>query len=357
MIFEPIINTHKIKYEVLKKLVDQHFTQGSHLNIYVNLDSIFKHFYKPGIVEGIEDMKGYEQMELSGAIINLIAHYRHFFWSRYGVPTSFYLYMTNKKPFINSQFHEDYMKSLIEKRGLYHPDYGPLNQCINHNMKLVNMISVYIKDAHCIPSNGLEPALGPYHIIQQHKDNPDVCHMVLTKDEYDFQLLNAAENVHVLRLKYDNSYMVHRDTIFRDKLKNLKYSPDLPISSELYSLMLAFSGVKSRDVKSLKGYGFVKVMKKLERAIYDGLLPNKYISDMMTLCHVLDCSDVYDEISNRFKAIDLKTGYQMLGTGAIETIESMLIDRYDNASIMGLNDEYYRNNPLRLIELCRGVGY
>lgn len=357
MIFEPLINMHKIKYEILNDLVRKNLKHGRHLNIYINLDTIFKHFFSEKVMGDINNMKGFEPMEMSGALINMIAHYRDFFWRYWNIPTSFYLYLANRKPVINDQFYDGYMKDFIKKRKVKHPEFGPLNEVINDNMKLANIISLYVKDAYCLPGNGLEPTLGPYHIMNKVRDNIDICHLILTKDENDFQLLNAAENAHVLRLKYDKSYMINRDTIYMERFKKIKYRPEEHISSELYPVLLAFSGLKSRSIDPIKGYGFVKVMKKLDQAIQEGMLPNSYISDMMTLCHVLDVPELYPEISNRFKAIDLKTGYQMLGTGAIETIESMLIDRYDNASIMGLNDEYYRNNPLRLIELCRGVGY
>lgn len=357
MIFEPILNEHKIRYTIMQKFVEEHFKEGSKLNIYINLDSIFKKLYRPAITEGIDDMNEREKMELTSAVINLVSHYRHFFWNRYQVPTRFYFYFMNQAPYINQQFHPGYMKNTVDKKRTNHPDYGGVNRTILLNMKYISMISIFIQDCYCIPNNGIEPALIPYHIMQKDKDNTDICHLILTKDEFDYQLLNAAKNTLVLRMKYTDSYMITKETIYHERLSKVKYRPETSFNPKLYSLLLAFSGVKSREVKAIKGYGMVNVMKKLDKAFRSGLLPNKYMTDMLTLCDAIDCAEIFGEVKDRFTAIDLKTNYKMLSSGALEGIELCLLDRYDNSSIMELNDKYFRNNPLELIRLEEGVGY
>ncbi len=356
MIFEPILNEHKIRYDLLHKFVASHFKEGRKLNIYINLDSIFKRFYKPATVECIHDMNEREKMEMTSAVINLVSHYRHFFWSYYQVPTRFYFYFANQAPYINQRFHPGYMEDTMEAKRTDHPDYGGVNRTILLNMKYISMISIYIKDCYCIPNNGIEPALIPYHIMRKDKDNTDICHLILTKDEFDYQLLNAAKNTLVLRMKYLDSYMINKEEIYDERLSKIKYRPETPFNPKLYSLLLAFSGVKSRSIKAIKGYGFVNTMKKLDKAFRAGILPNKYMTDMMTVCDAIDFLEMYGEVKDRFTAIDLKTSYKMLSPGALEGIELCLLDRYDNSSIMELNDTYFRNNPIELIRLEEGVG-
>ena len=99
------------------------------------------------------------------------------------------------------------------------------------------------------------------------------------------------------------------------------------------------------------------ILKKLEKLINEEKIPNKYMSNIYSVCDYLKCDDEYENLTNRFKAIDLKYNYSLVSKSNIENINMRLVDRFDNNSIIGLNSKYYKDNPIRLIELFEGVRY
>ena len=78
-----ILNSKKIKYVILEELVKKLPQDTDELNIFINADSIFKSFYNPSIKEQLNAIKNENKYLLSSEFITIIAHYRHFFYSRY----------------------------------------------------------------------------------------------------------------------------------------------------------------------------------------------------------------------------------------------------------------------------------
>lgn len=344
---EPIINMHKIKYDIMKGLVNAHFEDGKKISIFINLDSILNTLYAPNIEDAIKSYQNYDNMILSSELINVVAHYRHFFWSYYKVPSKIYLYQMNTQPVYNSDLINNYAKSQIKKN----TDNG---RFVANNMRLVMILAAYIQKVYCIPCDGLEPSLIPYYIMKKTKDD-DNLNLVITKDPYDYQLVNF-KNTHILRLKYDDSYIVNKYNLYDTLLKKVKYRPKIDLSTELYSLIMAFGGITTRDIKSFKGHGMVNTMKKLEKLINKNKIANMYNSNIGNICEELNLDDEdYITINKRFKAIDLKNQYANLTKYDKEKISMKLIDRYDNISLMEVSHKYYTKNPLQIIELCEGV--
>ncbi|MGL4999572.1 MAG: hypothetical protein ACRC5T_11440, partial [Cetobacterium sp.] len=51
---EPIINSFCVKYVTLDKEVNSNITNGSEINIYINLESVFQYFYTKIFVEYVD---------------------------------------------------------------------------------------------------------------------------------------------------------------------------------------------------------------------------------------------------------------------------------------------------------------
>ena len=137
---EPLLNMYKIKYTELDKLIQ--FKSGACLNIFINLNSILNSFYQPKIAaSALRDLSGKRVLAFSSEIINIIAHYRHYFWKYYKVPTTFYVYYSGDNiPIKNKKFNIDYMKFQTIRRSENNPEFGQMNQLFNRNIKLIKMI-------------------------------------------------------------------------------------------------------------------------------------------------------------------------------------------------------------------------
>jgi hypothetical protein len=54
---------------------------------------------------------------------------------------------------------------------------------------------------------------------------------------------------------------------------------------------------------------------------------------------------------NNFYCIDLDTQFQMLNIKDLYTINEQIVDKFDNASLKNINDQYFGSYPLYLLEL------
>ena len=83
--YRSILNSKKIKYNILKELVQPYLNDVDEISCFLSLNSVLKTFYSLKPDQVAESLDVSPQNALSSEIINIIAHYRHFFWSRYGI--------------------------------------------------------------------------------------------------------------------------------------------------------------------------------------------------------------------------------------------------------------------------------
>ncbi len=356
MVIEPIINMHKVKYVQLKPIIDATFSSGESINIYMNLDAIFKYFYAPKTVDAIKAFNKQEYIAVVSEIINLAAHYRHFFWKHYRVSSRFYFYYTKNRPIYNVNLVDSYMKESCEQKSLSNPTFGLLNRYIQDNLELFKLCVKYIPDVYYIETGNLEPAMVPYYIINKFENDPSTVNLLLSKDVYEFQMIGSL-GIDILRLKYNEDTIVNGYNLYQyicDVNKSV-YRPSIDINPELFPAVLATGGVKTRDIKGLSGYGYINTIKKLESAIIDNRLRNEYYFDPSGIADMIIDSSFREQFINNYKAIDLKNQFIHLSPKQKDNIESMLINRYDNDSLMKLNDDYFSMNPIDLLYLTEGV--
>lgn len=354
-ILEPIIRYHKIKYSLLKDMVETSGMEGNKMNIFINLDSIFNLLYNKKMVPAINSLKGLENISLASELINMIAHYRHFFWNRYGVPTKFYLYRCNRRPKSHKLFNEDYMKTFESNRLKENDLFDEVNKIIELNLNLIKLISSYVQDAYYIESKGLEQGLIPYHLIKQYEDDNEVCNWIITSDKLEYQLTNL-KNTFIIRAMGKKSKIIKNQDIYNHYYKNVKYRPGVEISPSLYSLVLSMVGYKDRNVKG--SISFVKSMKIIDNMIFNKEIKNRklpFINEDLFKYHIKD-SDIINSIINNFKTIDFSYQNDLMSKKDFFKIEDQLVDKYDNKSIMKINNDYFQLNNLQLIELCEGIG-
>lgn len=351
MLLEPIINTHKVKYKILKDLmetIDLSKRKTDNINIFINLDSVLKGLYGGNLTSVIRSLNSEERVTITSEISNLGAHYRRFFWTRYQIKTTFYFYYMNKKPKGNMELYPDYAKSLLEKKSNKNAEFAATNKTIKDNLRLFTLLSIYIPKFYFVLSDGLEPGLIPYHFIKK-ADKEDI-NLVLTKDPYEFQLISRP-NTYILRLQYDNSALLTRDNLIEYLLKKNKYKPDNHIDGKYYENILPLIACKSRDVKSLKGMGQVAMIKKLDKH-YADIDPDMSYSLLLDTIGV-DIED--EEIMDRYKFMNIKYQYKKISKLEKMRMEEFVEDKYENRTIMDINSKYFPYNPIQLVELYDGI--
>lgn len=353
-VIEPVINFHKVKYDHLTQLIRDSKMEGSKINIFINLDCILDLFYTEKMIPLVSSLRHHENIILTAEIINLIAHYRHFFWSRFRASSKFYFYSCTEVPRWQSSKNSDYMCFFNIKKDEDHLLYGAVNQVFNSNLRLVNLISTYVKGAYYIESNGLEPSVIPYYLIKN-VAKKDECNLILTADKMEYDLTNL-DNTFILRARGNKSKIIGRADILDHKFKNVKYRPKNNFSPDLYPLIYAIDGYNKRNIGKVKGITFVKGMKMLDELIdkkvirngRNGTLHYDMFEDYLN-------EDQFCTLEKNYKCTNLDYAYKMIKHIDEIRIQDCLIDKYDNISIMNLNAQYFQGNNIQLVELCEGI--
>lgn len=349
MILEPIINTHKVKYTVLDEIV-KNMNIGKdieNINIYINLDSIFGAFYRDDIADNIKSLNNGDHTTLCAEIANIAAHYRRYFWTRHYKKTTFYFYYMNKKPKFNREIYPEYADNLIERKKKSNIKYHAVNKIIKDNLMLFAIMCPLLPKVYLSLSEKLEPSLIPYHFIKKSKDTD--YNIVLTKDEYEFQLLGL-ENTEILRLSSDKTFLINRDTLVLYLLKSAKYKPNNFIDGRYYENILPLITCKSRNVKAIKGYGKVALLKRIDKN-FEHLSPELSFNLLLSIINV----DVTNEVFDRYKIMNLKSQYKRLSKIEKIRLEEFVQDKFENSALMQFNTEYFPYNPIKLVELYDGV--
>lgn len=351
---EPIINGFKVRYSILDEMVDKSKIYGERTNIFVNVDSIISRFFRNDeCISAFNALN--DNMILTSEMINIVAHYRHYFWSRFRMPITFIFYHCNKKPKWQKNYVPDYNLRVFNKlRDIDNPKYGGLPEAISANLKLVKLLSTYVNKAYYIESDGLEPSVIPYYIIKKTRKN--TCNIIISHDKVESQLTTLDDNTIMIYPKGAKSYFINRDNIYDDILSTVKYRPRNKLSPKLYPLYLAFVGDKGRNLSKVDGFSKVKALKMIDKLIDDGVIENRHNKglDRMMLREYLSTDQIL-KLRNNYKCINFSFAHKLLRNIDEAKIKNCFVDKYDNKSIMEINSKYFEFNHIKLIELCEGV--
>nr|DAK54540.1 MAG TPA: hypothetical protein [Caudoviricetes sp.] len=353
---DAIINSFNVKYSILDKEVSEKLKEGNRANIYISMESILSYFFTPSIIEYSNSGKIDRIYEwLAPLLINIGAHYRHYFYSRWNVSTNIIFYDTDFNSTNNITYCPEYNNTNLNT--IHKQENANIMQFINHNLKSFKEISNYIKDFSYIKLNKTEGGLIPYHIISENS-NSDLIHIVITRNLLDFQLINM-KNTFILLVNKDKSVIVNKENIYEELLKKDKviYRPSINISSEFITLLLPIVGVKSRSISGFKGCRLANTLRKVEKKIKDGMLVNGKMVDFRLFNDILGLNDdAYKLCNNIYRAISYSFQYKMLDEYQKKTINDMMnIYIPNNQDLMYLNEHVYKTNEMKLSYLKEGV--
>ena len=346
----PIIGSFYIKEQKLLEMTSYAFagSKDTSVNIYIDLNSVFKKLFSASY--NMDARLG--DYEIASGILNMIAHYRYFFWHKLKVTTNFY--------FVYSLLSNNSLK-------IYYPMYNSSNisnmnfnrdkyNLIIKNISLLEKIIPYIPDS-CITIGTVEPCVIMKHIMLT--NNSPLPNILLTKDEVTMQLAAMMANTVIyVPKKYkgeDNSYVIvpSNNGLYKalaDKRKCKQYNFKCEISSQLYSLLLSIVGVKSRDMNSLISY--TSCIKMLESLILSKKINNSYISIIRNLYEEISDKDrnlfINQNVEGRFKALDMEFQYGMYLNNPERLYYKGIQNLYDPVGVHEICDEYFKEYPINL---------
>lgn len=269
---EKILHSKKLNYKDLKEISDPYFKDNNveTINIFIDLFDIFKQFYSPMLNEEFKTIRTPTKMNLISELINIVGHYRHFFYSRYGKYTTIIMYYSSTKDKYLLSIDPDYKKDFYNKRILTSKsECYIVNKVLHDCLSIVREYLSYIPHAYLIDTTGIEPSFLPYFIINGVITDSDLFNKISGKDyniimaNNDLYLSDLIKNDNTIIFKNNgkDKYYLSRADIF-DYLK-LNEETSLPESS--LKKIFALSGNKSYGIANIKKMGLKKAYKHLEK--------------------------------------------------------------------------------------------
>lgn len=347
------------KYDTLKQEMSKFFYRGQLterglIDLYIDLNSMVTSLYSR------KDYVNDDPLSIASAIINIAAHMRNFYATRYGIYTRIYLVYGNTRPDSAASILPGYDAHYAMDRDAKSYVYDTIEQ----NMQYVEMIAKYIPNVYFISSKETEGAVlirSTMKIVSGFdKANPKMANCkvpryVLTKDHYMYQIVATCNSTHVIRPKKNNTGDVTYTISYFDFYNkfvlesNLKTRIGIGVSPELYSFYMALAGCKNRSIKGIMNYPSADQL--IHDLIGAGVIINGYnirpsIDPSFTTEIGLDPSLMLTE---RFNAIDiLHQEIIFSGTASYHNIKSNLVDIYDPDAVRDINNRYFCKYPLDL---------
>lgn len=346
---DQILGSNYIKYERLVEMVNRAFVGSSanEVNVYIDLYSMLKQLYNNQIYD-IDDYT-----KVTSNIINICAHYREFFRTRYRVESNYYIVYSKNTPYINSQFYPDYNM----KNSQAFNSNKLVDDMIANNIELIETICPYLPNIHFIKGT-FETSVIIYDLICRNELENDNPHIVITKDPYAYQLVPMRDNITIFRPKknkgMDISYYINNKNLLLAYLTERKVKiteNSLTLSPKTLSLIMALSSVKERNIKSMLNIN--SAINMIYDAIKDYKLLNGYNSDYDIIWNALDHKKIKVSQLNftyRMKAIDIAFQHSIF-INTPECKDIKLTNLYDPNAVKEINNKYFINNPLDLNRL------
>lgn len=339
------IRGYYIRYDQLAGLINANF-QGSAatcVDIFIDMTDIMKTL--DGFLSSNQGVIN-DGLVVASGIINMVAHYRRFFLTRYQCKTRFWIIASmsgevQKLHFAKFQPPAD--KLSPSTRSLY-----------TDNLSLMDMICKNIPDVQVEVCN-CEFVTKALQIHEwEQSPNPLFC---ITKDPFAFQICGSKVPAFVLRPKknkgLDVSYIIGRGNCISSYITELskKTNPQSAwvISFDEIAMLMAMTRVPSRGLSTL--YQLNTGIKKLSEMSVRG-----YPYDLDFFLEKLSVTsggmkDPYI-LSNRFKACDAcyiqLEGYK---TSMEARLYNGMVNLYDPAGVKNINNQYFKKYPLDLDSL------
>lgn len=335
---EQIIMSYAIRYNRLSDMVNDTFKNSvysdcNEINIFIDITKMIRSLTDPNIIYT-------DKVSISANILNLCAHYRSFFRRGYGVESNIFLLYSKGEFNINRMYYPDYK---------FTDDFFS-SDIIYTNLNMLKLVCPYLYNIEYIETT--EEISSPLIEISKVIDK-NIPNVLITKDIYNTTIAGSG-GVIIFRPKKlngeDLSYVITDKTILHQyqmdrKVKLVRCCNSL--NPTLINFILALTKVPERNIKSRMNIS--TAINCLAKAVDDGAMLNKYVSDPLYTAGVLkkytkSNIDCY-EIEQRYKSLDmyqLWLGYRMNPSNHYKG----MINLSNVDEINKISNEYYQKTPV-----------
>lgn len=349
-----ILNESKIKYEKLDELLQDQLHDlrfSSNVNILVDLKEIYKKFFRPDILTEFDSVQSVRE-EILSDIINIIGHYRNYFYKRNKYTNLVFFYSTKKCSEI-LKTNPDYKKTYYEKYFDGHDDNE--KKKISLFKDVTNFLEVFINAIpHCRFFDTYKSDEFAYMKAYIDKIPTNELTLILSNDDILFQLIS--NNVFVLDIKGIRSSLLRKDNVVA-----LLSKRETSLTSNMIPLIVAIGG---NDKYSISGLPRVALNRATK--IVDYLVDKDIAHDENSVSVPIDFTKLDPNIKLEKKVFDnrdlITENYFAIRSDTIYYKNKMLMEaEFDNVSVKrnrreleDINAKMFTRFPLQIDMILRG---
>lgn len=343
-----------IKYDRLKAIIDEEYKDYPHMNfitLFVDINSIVKSYF--GDTKGREyEFEDY--YSIASGIINICAHYRQFFKTRYRMYCVVHLVYSNiQQKNVGSMFLKEYTNKL-------NLNNVKMLKTLEDNINMLSILTPYLPDIQLSITDKFETGVMINDIINKEVSagnvNPNI---ILTKDRYNYQLLMSNNDITILRPRKnedDISYAVSKKSVIRQVLTDYwSYEKAASagfnnVNASWLSTLFVLSRLPDKGITSYVSIDkALNIIKKIvDDGIYQVTSDFSFMANTVISKYYPKASNDYFIIENRYKGIDLGNAYMIfLNTSEANTYKG-IVNLVDDNTVKEINNKYFVKNPLDL---------
>lgn len=349
-----ILFGYYIQYNKLKELVDTAFADKRTpkcMDIYIDVFDMLKQIYG-------REVYADKQYTIVSGVINLAAHMRGFFRTRYNLPTRIFL-VYGKNSTVNHKnfyytFGDDSYKETV--------NYEKNKEIIESQLQMVKILCAYIPDVYYVERQTMFSMFVYDNILKNKLARNNILSIVITKSLYAYQIPALTNNfsscVALFRPKkyngQDMSFPVYGSNVLYNYYSSITSAKTLEYLSDfdpgLLPVLMTMTGLKQYNVNAIMST--TSAVKALHDALSSPYMLNAHSMNTSNLYKALNlmCIDETN-FDFRFKAIDLE--YQhMIYIHMPEYIDNTWnVNFNDPETVKEINNKYFFDNPLDLNSL------
>ncbi|MGL5329239.1 MAG: hypothetical protein ACRDD7_08225, partial [Peptostreptococcaceae bacterium] len=285
---------------------------------------------------------------LISCIFNLVSHYRNYF-NKKRVCSRVYIYGPEDVDsiYLNRNYIEGYRTNspLLNRDKL-----TSIGNTYSGSIKLLKTILSYVEGVYFITTGIIEPSVLPLivHLNTELQRNKN---FIVTDDKYEYQYIK--ENFIILKPRMEKSVLINQDNVMdilkeKTKCNNIK-NPNV----NFIPFILSILGDKYRDIPKINRLGISSIYKELNKGLNQNVI-NGSVTNILSLNKVID-EKFHNQITLNYLCTNIFEQEKRLSKVDRLYIKNQIVDKYDAGYLRELNDNYFLEFPLNVIEINRGI--
>ena len=351
---DAIFNMHKIKFDDMDTFMtgDEGYIAKENpdeVRIFINLENVYRTILctkGEDSVLAMHSMDDAQKMMISN-VINLAQHYRLYF-AKLKIPNKVFLYWNynpDKTDYKNCEYIHDYRCLYDIKIGNMSP-FPYLRDIISKSIHTLQTIMTYVNEVYLITHNTIESSVIPYMFYRDQVDDRKYMNVLISRDAYDYQY--ALYGFYVINPK--KQQVITESSILIDYSLHCKWKKniiDIPLN--FVPTLMSIIGDSNKGINKIKSVSVSGLCNLIADNIFN-LKVTTNTSSLDMIESIFEDESTRTEFHNNYHCTCIPLQYQEITPNERFEIFSQVMDKYDDISLEFLNERFFSQYPLMIID-------